>query len=114
MLWLTSGDDPGGEGVDGQGSAGHQGEGQAQHKQAQYLPQIQTSESQNSLSLSHILAIYGPIINGYIRYGFDAGRSITRASGRGLGPGNRDFRRVPFGAKKVDISKGPIASHLPQ
>jgi hypothetical protein len=27
----------------------------------------------------------------YIRNGFDAGRSITWASGRGLGPGNRDF-----------------------
>jgi hypothetical protein len=29
---------------------------------------------------------YGPL-----RYGFDAGRSNTRASGRGLGPGNLDF-----------------------
>ncbi len=54
--------------------------------------------------------LYGPVRNG-----FDAGRSITRASGRGLGPGNRDFlgpcemassrdRRVPFGAQKsLDI-----------
>ncbi len=30
--------------------------------------------------------LYGPIRNA-----FDAGKSITRASGRGLGPGNRDF-----------------------
>jgi hypothetical protein len=29
---------------------------------------------------------YGPVCND-----FDAGISITRASGRGLGPGNRDF-----------------------
>jgi hypothetical protein len=46
--------------------------------------------------------------------------SITRASGRGLGPGNQDFsgpvkwhqadRQVPFGAKKVEISR---ANSLP-
>jgi hypothetical protein len=29
---------------------------------------------------------YGPVCNA-----FDAGKSITRASGRGLGPGNQDF-----------------------
>jgi hypothetical protein len=45
---------------------------------------------------------------------FDACRSITKASGRGLGPGNRDFfgpkkwqreKRVPFGPKKVGQQK---------
>jgi hypothetical protein len=44
---------------------------------------------------------YGPVCNAFV-----AGKSITRASGRGLGPGNQDFfvkwhravRRVPFGA----------------
>jgi hypothetical protein len=30
--------------------------------------------------------LYGPLCNA-----FDAGKSITRARGRGLGPGNRDF-----------------------
>jgi hypothetical protein len=53
--------------------------------------------------------LYGPMRNG-----FEAGRSITRTSGRGwaleieifLGPEkwHRAVRRVPFGAKKV---KGP-------
>ncbi len=33
-----------------------------------------------------ILANYGPVRNA-----FDADKSITRASGRRLGPGNRDF-----------------------
>jgi hypothetical protein len=37
------------------------------------------------------IAIYGPMIYGSVCNGFDAGKSITRASGRGLGPGNRDF-----------------------
>ncbi len=39
------------------------------------------------------LAIYG----GTVRTAFDAGRYITRASGRGLGPGNRDFFGAPNG-----------------
>jgi hypothetical protein len=30
--------------------------------------------------------LYGPVCNA-----FDAGKSITRASGRGLGPGKQDF-----------------------
>jgi hypothetical protein len=47
--------------------------------------------------------LYGPLCDV-----FDARRSITRASGRGLGPGNRYFitllgpgmaKRVPFGPK---------------
>jgi hypothetical protein len=40
-----------------------------------------------------IIAIYGTMIYtvGLIRNAFDAGRYITRASGRWLGPGNRDF-----------------------
>ncbi len=52
--------------------------------------------------------LYGPV-----RYAFDAGKSITRASGWGLGPGNRDFLgpvkwhqavgRVPFGAQKSHV-----------
>jgi hypothetical protein len=51
--------------------------------------------------------LYGPVRNV-----IDACRSITRASGRGLGSGNREFfepfemtssrnRRVPFGAQKT-------------
>jgi hypothetical protein len=46
----------------------------------------------------------------YVKKLFDADNSITRASGRGLGPGNRDFlgfvkghkavRGVSFGAQK--------------
>ncbi len=58
--------------------------------------------------------LYGPTRNA-----FDAGKSITRASGRGLGPGNRDFlgpvkwhravRRVPFGAQTVTyIKSAPV------
>ncbi len=45
---------------------------------------------------------------------FDGGKSITRASGKGLGPGNQDFlgpvkrhqaiRRVLFGARKSQYS----------
>jgi hypothetical protein len=39
-----------------------------------------------------IIAIYGPVIfYGPVRNAFDADKSITRASGRGVGPGNRDF-----------------------
>ncbi len=35
---------------------------------------------------------YGPMIyTGPVRNAFDAGKSITGASGWGLGPGNRDF-----------------------
>ncbi len=41
--------------------------------------------------MHYALAIYGPMIYGSVCNGFDAGKSITRASGRGLGPGNRDF-----------------------
>ncbi len=39
------------------------------------------------------IAIYGPMIYTapYLRNAFDPGKSITRASGRGWGPGNRDF-----------------------
>ncbi len=44
-----------------------------------------------------IYNLYGPI-----RYAFDAGKSITRASGRCLGPGNRDF----FGPCVMASSRG--------
>jgi hypothetical protein len=46
--------------------------------------------------------LYGPIRNA-----FDAGKSITRASGRGLGPvkWQRAVGQVPFGAQKVKISR---------
>ncbi len=40
--------------------------------------------------------LYGPVRND-----FDAGASITRASGRGLGPGNRDF----FGPCEIASSR---------
>ncbi len=50
--------------------------------------------------------LHGPVLNV-----FDACRSIKRARGRGLGPGNREFlgpvkwhrayRRVPLGAQKT-------------
>jgi hypothetical protein len=55
------------------------------------------------------LAIDEPMIYTAERNIFDASISNTRASGRGLGPGNRDFfgpcerqrtKRVPFGPKK--------------
>jgi hypothetical protein len=54
------------------------------------------------------LSIYD--LYGLVSNDFDAAASITRASERGLGPGNRDFigpvkwhradRRLPFGAQK--------------
>jgi hypothetical protein len=57
--------------------------------------------------------LYGPV-----RDVFDVGRSITRASGKGLGPGNRDFlgpvkrhravRRVHLGPKT--LRTGPYKS----
>jgi hypothetical protein len=49
------------------------------------------------------VAIYGLMIYiaPYVRNAFDEGKSITRASGRGLGPGNRDF----FGAQIVTYIK---------
>jgi hypothetical protein len=37
-------------------------------------------------SYSRAYDLYGPVFNA-----FDGSRSITRASGRGLGPGNREF-----------------------
>ncbi len=42
----------------------------------------------------------------YLRIAFDAGKSITRANGRGLGPGNRDF----FGPCPCDIVSSRQAS----
>jgi hypothetical protein len=58
----------------------------------------------NSYSCTYDL--YSPVLNV-----FDACIAITRASGRGLGPGNREFlgpvkwhradRRVTFGAQKT-------------
>jgi hypothetical protein len=58
----------------------------------------------------------------YVRSAFDADKSITRASGRGLGPGNRDFLgpvkwRVPFGAQKGHTERNaPVRKikYLPQ
>ncbi len=56
------------------------------------------------------VAIYGPMIYTARTYAFDAGKSIMRKIGRGIGPRNRDFlgpvkwhravRWVPFGAQK--------------
>jgi hypothetical protein len=51
---------------------------------------IQKIINNRFLPTLNVLAIYGPIHNA-----FDAGKPITRANGRGLGPGNRDF----FGAQ---------------
>jgi hypothetical protein len=49
--------------------------------------------------------LYGPVCNA-----FDAGKSITRASRRGLGPGNRDF----FGpCEMVSSHLGPKKSRFP-
>jgi hypothetical protein len=46
----------------------------------------------------------------------DAWISITRASGRGLGPmkWHRADRRVPFGAQKTRDFQGPTPSHFPK
>ncbi len=63
-----------------------------------------------------ILAIYAPLIyTAPCVMLLMRAASITRASGRGLGPGNWEFSgpvkwhrtdwRVPFGAKKVEISR---------
>ncbi len=67
------------------------------------------------------LDIYGPMICAapyYVMlFAFYTGKSITRARGRGLGPGNRDFlalwknwhrtvRRVPQGPEK-NLKNGP-------
>jgi hypothetical protein len=63
--------------------------------------------------------LYGPVHNA-----FDAGKSITWASGRGLGPGNRDFSgpcemasschgSANRGPKKSRF-QGPTPSHLPK
>ncbi len=43
--------------------------------------------------------LYGPVRNA-----FDAGKSITRASGRGLGPGNQDFFKF-FGPCEMASSR---------
>jgi hypothetical protein len=60
----------------------------------------------------------------YVSNAFDEGKSITRASGRGSGPGNRDFfgpcekkwlravRRVPFGAQTVTYIKEHLSNVL--
>jgi hypothetical protein len=50
--------------------------------------------------------LYGPVHNV-----FDACRSITRASGRGLGPGNRDFGPCKM-ASSPKKSSQPVCSHL--
>jgi hypothetical protein len=69
------------------------------------------------LLITNKLTIYAPMI--YMALSvmiFDAGRSITWASGRGLGPGNLEF----FGPKmalayRVDaISQGPIPPTCPR
>jgi hypothetical protein len=61
-------------------------------------------------------------LHGPKRNAFDVGNSITRASGRGLGPGNqvgpvkwyRDIWRVLSGAQKILDFLGPSPSHLPK
>jgi len=63
--------------------------------------------------------LYGPIRNA-----FDAAKSITRTSVKGLGPENWDFsgpvklywaiRRVPYGAQKCRNFQGPTRSHFPK
>jgi hypothetical protein len=47
-----------------------------------------------------VLAIYEPMIY-KAPFAFDVGKSMTRASGRGLGPGNRDF----FGPSQMASSR---------
>jgi hypothetical protein len=62
-----------------------------------------------------LLAIYGPVHNA-----FDARKSITKRSGRGLeiktflGPvkWQQAVRRVPFRAQKSQDLQGPTPSHL--
>jgi hypothetical protein len=54
-----------------------------------------------------ILAIFGPNdLYGPVRNAFDAGKSITRARGRGLGPvkWHRAVRRVSFGVQKSPLA----------
>jgi hypothetical protein len=41
----------------------------------------------------------------YVGNGFDAGRFITRASGRGLGTGNRDFYGPIWAHKSLDFQE---------
>jgi hypothetical protein len=73
-------------------------------------------------SILYGIAIYAPVIYTapYLRNVFDACRSITRASGRGLGPRNLDFFgskwhslcSLPFqGPKSLDF-QGPTPSHF--
>jgi hypothetical protein len=65
-------------------------------------PSISQSLQQGKAS-QLILAIYGPMIyTGHMRNAFDAGRYITRANERGLGPvkWHRAVRWVPFGAQR--------------
>ncbi len=44
--------------------------------------------------------LYGPVRNTFVK-----GKSTTRASARGLGPGNRDFFG-PFEIASIDITGG--------
>ncbi len=82
---------------------------------------------------SNILAIYGPVIKHsnylwtydlHVHNAFDAGKSITRANGKGLGPGDQDYfgpckmassrqASAIWGPKK-SIFPGPNPSHLPK
>jgi hypothetical protein len=66
----------------------------------------------------------GIFMRGPIRNAFDAGKSITRASGRGLGLEIETFlgpvkwhpavRRLPFGAQKKSTFQGPTPLPLAQ
>jgi hypothetical protein len=57
---------------------------------------VEGAKSNYSNSYLWTYNLYGPIRNA-----IDAGKSITRASGRGLGPGNRDF----FGPCEIALSR---------